>query len=245
MKWTGQVVQLLIVAIVVGAAVFFLMRGGGGSKTFVTVEQITKIAELATVNYHMSVTHYHEKPPVGLEWLPAKLFVTVKGDIKGSVNMKMAKITLPKEGEEKIVKIVFPKDSVIISNPQIGPQDVSFLTCSDPNPFHPLKDRDYTAAQKEAISAMIKTANDDGITLKTAREAKEVLANFLAALGYKTDVTFEDKELNAALGTKSQTAGKAGVMPGTAAALPSHGGRSARYHARTRPVSTWTKSELG
>lgn len=218
MKWTGQIVQLLVVAIVVGAIVFFFMRGGGGSQTFVTVEQITKIAELATINYRMSVTHYHEKPPVGLEWLPAKLFVTVKGDIKGSVNMKMAKITLPKEGEEKIVKILFPKDSVIISNPQIGPKDVTFLTCSNPNPFHPLKDKDYTAAQKKAISAMIKAANDDGIKLKTAREAREVLVNFLAALGHKVDVTFEEKALNAGLGTKSQLAGITDVMPSTVAA---------------------------
>ena len=220
MKWTGQVVQLLVVAIIVGTVVYFFARGGGeGSKTFVTVEQITKIAELATMTYHMSVTHYREKPPVGLEWLPAKLFVTVKGDIKGSVNMKMAKITLPKEGEEKIVKIFFPKDSVIISNPQIGPQDVTFLTCSDPNPFHPLKDRDFTAAQNEAIAAMIKTANEDGIKLKTAREAKEVLVNFLAALGHKVDVSFEEKELNAALGTRSQVAGIAGMVPGTVVAM--------------------------
>jgi hypothetical protein len=221
MKWTGQIVQLLVVAIVVGAIVFFFMRGGGGSQTFVTVEQITKIAELATINYHMSVTHYHEKPPVGLEWLPAKLFVTVKGDIKGSINMKMAKITLPKKGEEKIVKILFPRDSVIISNPQIGPQDVSFLTCSNPNPFHPLKDKDYTAAQKEAISAMIKTANDDGIRLKTAREAREVLVNFLAALGHKVEVSFEEKELNAALGTTSPVADISGAIRGSiATALP-------------------------
>jgi len=167
----------------------------------------------------MSVTRYHKRPPVGLEWLPAKLFVTVKGDIKGSVNMKMAKITMPKEGEEKIVKIFFPKDSVIISNPQIGPQDVTFLTCANPNPFHPLKDRDFTAAQNEAISDMIKTANDDGIKLKTAREAKEVLVNFLAALGHRVDVTFEEKELNAALGTKPQVARITGVAPVTVATM--------------------------
>ena len=219
MKWTGQIVQMLIVAVVVGAIVFFFVRGGNGSKTFVTVEQITKIAELATVNYHMAVTHFHKKPPVGLEWLPAKLFVTVTGDIKGSVNMNMARITLPKEGVEKIVKIVFPENSVIVSNPEIGPQDVSFLTCSNPNPFHPLKDKDYTAAQKEAISAMIKAANDDGIKLKTAREAKEVLVNFLAALGHKAEVSFEDKALNAALGTKSQVAGTTGAMPVSFAAV--------------------------
>ena len=219
MKWTGQIVQLLVVAIVVGAVVFFFARGGrDGSKTFVTVEQITKIAELATINYHMSVTHYYEKQPVGLEWLPAKLFVTVTGDIKGSVNMQAAKITVPKEGEEKVVKIFFPKDSVIISNPQIGPKDVTFLTCSNPNPFHPLGDKDYTAAQEKAISDMIKAANDDGITLKTAREAKEVLVNFLAALGYKADVSFEDQALNAALGSKSQVAGKTRVMTGAVAA---------------------------
>lgn len=88
-----------MVAIVVGGIVFFFTRGGGdGGKSFVTVEQITKIAELATINYRLSVTHFHKKPPVGLEWLPAKLFVTVRGDIKGSVNMKAAKITLPKPG---------------------------------------------------------------------------------------------------------------------------------------------------
>lgn len=38
MKWTGQVVQLLVVAIVVGVAVFLFARAGGGSTSIVTVE---------------------------------------------------------------------------------------------------------------------------------------------------------------------------------------------------------------
>lgn len=168
----------------------------------------------------MSVTHYHEKPPVGLEWLPAKLFVTVRGDIKGSVNMKLAKITLPGEGEDKTVKIVFPRGAIVISNPQLGPKDVTFLTCADPNPFHPLQDKDFTSAQKEAISAMIKTANEDGIALKTAREAREVLVNFLAALGHKTQVTFEESALNAALGEVHEGAGPGGVKASIVASFP-------------------------
>ena len=170
MKGIGQIIQMLAVAIVVGAAVYWFTKdGGGGSTTIVTVDQIKKIAQLATIDYHLSVTHYHEKPPVGLEWLPAKLFATVRGDIKGSVDMKKADINITNEKEKKIVKIVFPKGSVIISNPEIGAKDISFLTCSNPNPFHPLKDKDYTAAQREAIKAMVKTAKDDGIAVKTAR----------------------------------------------------------------------------
>ncbi len=195
-----QIVQMLAVAIVVGAVVFwFATSGGNGSTTIVTVDQIKKIAQLATIDYRLSVTHYHEKPPVGLEWLPAKLFVTVIGNIKGSVDMKVADIKIPKEGDEKIVKIVFPKGSVMISNPEIGAKDVTFLTCSNPNPFHPLKDKDFTAAQTEAITAMIKTAKDDGIALKTAREAKVILEHFLSALGFVPQISFENKELQVAL----------------------------------------------
>ncbi len=200
MKWIGTIFQMLAVAIVVGAVVFWFARGGGGgSTTIVTVDQIKKIAQLATMDYHLSVTQYHEKPPVGLEWLPAKLFATVRGDIKGSVDMKQADIKITNEEKEKSVKIVFPKGSVIVSNPEIGADDVSFLTCSDPNPFHPLQDKDFTAAQKEAIQAMIKVANDDGIRVKTAREAKTVLGNFLTALGFTADISFEDQTLNAAV----------------------------------------------
>lgn len=200
MKGIGQIIQMLAVAIVVGAAVYWFTKdGGGGSTTIVTVDQIKKIAQLATIDYHLSVTHYHEKPPVGLEWLPAKLFATVRGDIKGSVDMKKADINITNEKDKKLVKIVFPKGSVIISNPEIGAKDISFLTCSNPNPFHPLKDKDYTAAQREAIKAMVKTAKDDGIAVKTAREAKTILGNFLAALGFQSEITFEDKKLNAAV----------------------------------------------
>lgn len=200
MKWIGTVFQMLAVAIVVGAGVYwFTKHGGGGSTTIVTVDQIKKIAQLATMDYHLSVTQYHEKPPVGLEWLPAKLFATVRGDIKGSVDMKQADIKITNEKDEKSVKIFFPKGSVIISNPEIGAKDVTFLTCSDPNPFHPLKDKDFTAAQSEAITAMIKVANDDGIKVKTAREATTILGNFLTALGFTSEITFEDKELNAAV----------------------------------------------
>ena len=204
MKWIGSIFQMLAVAIVVGAVVFWFARGGGGgSTTVVTVDQIKKIAQLATIDYHLAVTRYHEKPPVGLEWLPAKLFVTVSGHIKGSVDMKQADIKITNEKNDKSVKIVFPKGSVIISNPEIGPKDISFLTCSDPNPFHPLKDQDYTEAQKEAISAMTVVANDDGIRVKTASEAKVVLGNFLSALGFTSEITFEDKELNAAVKQES------------------------------------------
>lgn len=200
MKWIGTVFQMLAVAIVVGAGVYwFTKHGGGGSTTIVTVEQIKKIAQLATIDYRLSVTHYHEKPPVGLEWLPAKLFATVRGDIKGSVDMKKADIKITNEESEKSVKIFFPKGSVVISNPEIGAKDVTFLTCSNPNPFHPLKDKDFTAAQREAIKAMIKTANDDGIRVKTAREATVILGNFLTALGFNSEITFEDKTLNAAV----------------------------------------------
>ncbi len=197
MKWIGTIIQMLAVAIVVGAVVFWFARGGDGSTTTVNVDQMKKIAQLATVEYHLAVTRYHEKPPVGLEWLPAKLFVTVRGHIKGSVDMKLADIQIQKN--EKIVKIFFPKASVIVSNPEIGAKDVNFMTCADPNLLHPLKDQDFTAAQKEAIDSMVQAANDDGIRVKTASEAKVVLGNFLSALGFTAEITFEDKTLDAAV----------------------------------------------
>ncbi len=200
MKTIGTIVLMVAVAIVAGAMVYWFAPGrGGGGTTIVTVDEIKKIAELAAVKYHLSVTKYHPKPPVGLEWLPAKLFVTVKGNIKGSVDLKAAKIEIPKAQNDKVVRITFPKGAVVISSPEIGAQDVTFLECANPNPFHPLNDQDYTAAEKEAIDMMMKVATDSGIESETVDEAKLILGTFLAGLGFEAEITFEDTEMNAAL----------------------------------------------
>jgi hypothetical protein len=195
----GIVVLVVVVAIAAGGFVYILTRDRGGkTDVVVNVENIKKIAQLATVEYHISAHLFREKGKKFYEWLSAKFFVFVKGKVKGSVDLNQAVIDVSPDPKNKLVKITFKKGAVLVSDPEIGQGDIRIMTCADPNVFHKISDADRNRAMKDVIALLKKTAIEDGIKDRAASEAKLVLTTFLQSLGYASQIEFEDKSLKLA-----------------------------------------------
>jgi len=196
------ILTLVIVASLIMGGIFFYLKfiksPGGETTSIATVEAIQKIAQLATVEYHISEFVHQKKRKEWYEWLEASFFVFVKGKVRGSVDLKQTSIDI--DHENKIVTIKFKKGAIKVHDPEIPPKDgITLITCSDPNIFHKINDKDWENAQKAAIANLKKIAEDDQIKKKTAAEAKLVLRNFLQALDYDSHIEFEDKSLEAAV----------------------------------------------
>lgn len=181
-------VFIAAVLIGIGAMYAYSNMADMGSQTRVTVNSIKKIAELATIEYTMSVIREQTKKKKFMEWKDAKFLVLVTGKIKGSVDLNMADVKIDKENKK--VKISFRKGAVKISNPEIGPKDIKIITVDDPNIFHKLNDKDRNKGQAAAIALLRQTALNKGIVNQTKNQAKAVIENFLAALGYQGVITF-------------------------------------------------------
>ncbi len=157
-------------------------------QTRVTVNSIKKIAESAAIEYNMSVIKEQTKKKKFIEWKDAKFLVLLTGKIRGSVDLNNATVRIDKE--KKTVDIKFRKNAVKISNPEIGPDDIKIITVSDPNIFHKLNDRDRNKGQTAAIKLLRQSVLDKGIVQQTKNQATLVLQNFLAALDYKSSISF-------------------------------------------------------
>ena len=179
---------VIAAAVGVGAMYVYSTFANDSSQTKVTVNSIKKIAELATIEYNMSVIKEQTKKRKFIEWKDAKFLVLLTGKIKGSVDLNSADVKIDKE--KKMVNIKFRQNAVKISNPEIGPDDIKIITVSDPNILHKLNDKDRNKGQQEAIKLLRKTALDKGIVQQTKNQAKLVLENFLAALDYKSSISF-------------------------------------------------------
>ena len=193
-------IVVIIAVLVIGGAIIWtkFIRHEGKITSIVSVESIKKIAQLATVEYNISQFHHETKKREWYEWLDASFFVIVKAKVTGSVDLK--KTTIDIDHENKIVKIKFLMDAIMIHDPEIGEDGITLIKCSDPNIFHPINEADWQKAQNAAIANIKKTVLEDGIKTKTAVEAKIVLTNFLTALGYDAQIEFEDKSIQAAVG---------------------------------------------
>ena len=193
-KLVGIVVLVVVVAIAAGGFVYLLTRDSGGkTDVVVNVDKIKKIAQLATVEYHISTHLFRQKGKAIYEWLSAKFFVFVKGKVKGSVDLDQAVIEVSPDPKNRMVKITFKKGAVLVSDPEIAPEDIKIITCANPNIFHKISDADRNRAVKDVIALLKKTAIDDGIMNKTKAQTKLVLATFLQPLGYASQIEFEDK----------------------------------------------------
>lgn len=192
-KWITIALAVVLAALIGGGAVYWLTRPGGGGATtaVVSVDAIKQVAQLATVEYYVSQQLYKQKDKSWYEWLQASFIAYVKGIVKGSVDLKETDVTI--DHDNRKVRIKFHKGAVLVSNPEIGPNDIGMITCSDPNILHPINDDDRNKAQNELIATLRNTALRDGIETKTADEAKLVLSNFLQALGYASEISFEDE----------------------------------------------------
>ncbi len=184
-------IAMIIVAVAVGMAGMFYYKSlsEATDEAYVTVTSIKKIAELATVEYVMSVHKQRKKKKKLLQLKDARFLVILTGKIKGSVDLNRAKLDIDKE--KKFVSIDFNKDAVRISNPEIAPGDLQFITISNPAVINKIDDDDRNSAQSSAIRLLRDTAIKKGIESKTREQAKVLLENFLASLGYSSKITFK------------------------------------------------------
>ena len=196
-KYVVSIVIAAVLGAVVAVGVLYGLSRDKGGKTDVilAIDDIKEIAQLATVEYHISTFLDRKKRRQWYEWLDARFIVFLKGVIKGSVDLNLAEVQLPAAGT-KTVSIRFKKGAVIVSNPEIGRDDIRFITVSDPNVLNRISDKDRNKAQGDAIAALRKAATDAGIVEKTAREAKILLTRFLGGLGYTAKIEFEGIQLN-------------------------------------------------
>ncbi len=182
----------IVASLIVGVAAMYLYAEVSGDKTEanVTVNSIKKIAELATVEYNMSVIVEREKTKkVLLKLKTAKFLILLSGKVKGSVDLNQAKVNINKE--KKRVDVVFRKGAVKVSNPEIAPKGMKIITIVNPKLFNKLKDSDFNQGQEIAIAKLRKSALDNGIIRETKNEAIVVLTNFLDALGYTSKIVFK------------------------------------------------------
>ena len=196
-KYVVSIVIAAVLGAVVAVGVLYGLSRDKGGKTDVilAIDDIKEIAQLATVEYHISTFLDRKKQRQWYEWLDARYIVFLKGVVKGSVDLNLADVQLPAAGT-KTVSIRFKKGAVIVSNPEIGRDDIRFITVSDPNVINRISDADRNRAQGDAIAALKKAATDAGIVEKTAREAKILLTKFLGGLGYTAKIEFEGIQLN-------------------------------------------------
>jgi hypothetical protein len=195
-KYIVSIVIAAVLGAVVAVGVLYGLSRDKGGKTDVilAIDDIKEIAQLATVEYHISTFLDRKKQRQWYEWLDARFIVFLKGVIKGSVDLNLAEVQLPAAGT-KTVSIRFKKGAVIVSNPEIGRDDIRFITVSDPNVINRISDEDRNRAQGDAIAALKKAATDAGIVEKTAREAQILLTKFLGGLGYTAKIEFEGIQL--------------------------------------------------
>jgi len=195
-KYVVSIVIAAVLGAVIAVGVLYGLSRDKGGKTDVilAIDDIKEIAQLATVEYHISTFFDRKKQRQWYEWLDARFIVFLKGVIKGSVDLNLAEVQLPAAGT-KTVSIKFKKGAVIVSNPEIGRDDIRFITVSDPNVINRISDADRNRAQGDAIAALKKAATDAGIVEKTAREAQILLTKFLGGLGYTAKIEFEGIQL--------------------------------------------------
>lgn len=182
----------IIGSVIVGVAAMYLFGAMQSTKSesYVTVNSISKVAKLATVEYNVSVIEERKKElKVVLKWKTAKFLVLLSGIVTGSVDLKNAKIDINKK--TKKVNIVFGKGAVKVSQPASDPKAAKFITITDRKLFKRLNSEDFTAGYQAANKKLRDTALADGIIGKTKEEAVELISNFLLSVGYSANIKFK------------------------------------------------------
>ena len=183
----------IVGSLLVGVAAMYLYTEMQDTKSesYVTVNSISKVAKLATVEYNVSVIEERKKElKVGIfKGKTAKFLVLLSGIVTGSVDLKNAKININKESKK--VDVVFGKGAVKVSQPASDPKAAKFITITDRKLFKRLNSKDFTAGYEAANKKLRNTALDGGIVKKTKEEAVELISNFLLSLGYSTNIKFK------------------------------------------------------
>lgn len=161
-----------------------------GASSVVTVESIKKIAQLSTIEYTIQTIESVKKEKQWFVLFDTKFSVVLKGKVKGSIDLKKMKTEV--DQKNKTVNIIFAKGSIVVSNPEIGKDDIHLRKCIEPWVFNKIDEKDWEEAHKAAIAKIREIALEDGIELKTAKEAQTILTGFIQSFGFKVSINFED-----------------------------------------------------
>jgi len=203
-----MMVFVFVVAAIVGGGVAYWLKPSAEVHGYVTVEEIRKIAQLATVEY--TLTGFYKEifySSIVIKKVPTDyVFSYCKGKITGSVDLDKATIDVQKGGDAPHVSIHFKRGSILVS-------DIALTQTPDkdkPGQFKPNPDtvsvRDelkgalfYQGAnadqrqyvQNVALQKMKQGALDTDIVEKTKENAKTILGGFVGLLGYGATITFD------------------------------------------------------
>ncbi len=200
-KLVAPLVLVLLIALT-GAGIVYMLTREKGRRVFVQVEEIKKIAQLSTVQARLSgYSLLPVKLPKACKAIPlvgcrdAYVFAIVTGTITGSVDLKQMKVDVNQR--EKTVRITFPKDSIVVSEPAMSKvPDVTPIETNVPN----IISSDHkTKSAQDSLDSLKQAAKNMGIEKLTAQQAVVVLTGFLKSLGYKAQIEFEDKSLEASM----------------------------------------------
>lgn len=185
-----QILPIAMGALLGGVIVHFVFRSDPAEPLppVVNVDEIRKIAKLATVEYHLTEVNFFKKQPVGLEWLPAEILVIMKGVVTGGVDLQHAEITVDEEARS--VSVLLPPSAARITSVDIPPDGLTYKTIQDPNPFHRLNDADFQKAFHQTRTTLEAAAKEANIEEQARTEATKILTGFISALGYSPTIEY-------------------------------------------------------
>lgn len=190
MKRAVAIILVIIISVLVGFFVNKIVIGGKDkTDVIVNIDTIKEIAQLATIEYHMTIYEHVTEEHKWYEWKDAEILVILHGVVRGLIDLE--KIDMNKSDDNRIITIKIPKDALRITNPEFGPDDIKVTTISNPNIFHKISDNDRNMAVKKGINDFKNKAIESGIEEKTLDEAKKVISEFLASLEYEVIFTKE------------------------------------------------------
>ena len=201
MNKTTMVLLVLLTAIVAGGVVY-LIKPSTVVKSSVTVEQMKKIAQLATTEYTLGAFAEQEYKSQSLfkKVVSDYAIAKVTGKVKGSVDLEKATIDVQESKENPQVSIHFKRGSVLISGVEIDPNDKEaeqVISCREKlklkGLLNPISPSQRDALQRIAKQEIAKAAIKVGIVEKTMGNAKTALSDFVGALGYRANITFDER----------------------------------------------------
>lgn len=183
-------VVLLTAAVAVGGTYWYVKRP---PKAQVTVESIEKIAKLATIQYRVS-SHYRYKSGETKLTKRDHLYM-VRGILEGKVNLKKAEIRIDKgdDGGGQVF-ITFGPGSVEVSQLAEEEGGLERIVIDEPKELlkRRLSDEQVKSLWNRVRQDARQAAIDDGIADKTQGEAKVLIEQFVAALGWSAIIEFDE-----------------------------------------------------
>lgn len=201
MNWIKAGLVLIAVAVASTSVTYWLTPRG--PESVVTVERIRKIAQLATVEYHLStfLDETFRSSIVLRDVKSSRMIAYYTGSVKGFVDLEKVDLRVIAAGVSDNgepsgrVAIHFGRGSVVVSGVEFVPgEDIMKEEVVWTKPlFNPPTDNQREAMRNKALQTIRDAAIERGIVDKTMEEARIVLSEFVKGFGLEAEITFDEK----------------------------------------------------